>query len=53
MSQPPDLSIKRRERAAFLLLTAVIFPVLTMLFIAGYGFMVWIYQMFTGPPTGG
>ena len=43
---------KRRERVAFLLLTAVVFPLLTVMIVAGYGFMVWIWQMFTGPPTG-
>lgn len=52
MSQSHDLSVKRRERAAFLLLTAVVFPVLTLLIVAGYGFLVWVYQMFAGPPTG-
>ena len=33
---------KRRERVAFLLLTAVVFPLLTVMIVAGYGFMVWI-----------
>lgn len=47
--EPPG---KHRERAAFLLLTAVVFPVLAILIVAGYGFVVWIWQMFAGPPTG-
>jgi nitrate reductase NapE len=52
MGQPDHAVIKRRERIAFLLLTAVVFPLLTVMFVAGYGFLVWIYQMFAGPPTG-
>lgn len=52
MSQSEDLSVKRRERAAFLLVTAVVFPVLTVLLIAAYGFVVWFSQWFLGPPTG-
>jgi nitrate reductase NapE len=50
--QPDDAVIKRRERTAFLLLTAVAFPLLTVMIVAGYGFLVWIWQMFAGPPTG-
>lgn len=47
-----DLMVRRRERAAFLLLTAVVFPLLAVLIVTGYGFVVWIWQMFAGPPTG-
>lgn len=52
MSQSPDLPSKRMERAAFLLLTFVVFPVLTILIVAGYGFLVWAWQMIAGPPSG-
>ncbi|WP_454830994.1 periplasmic nitrate reductase, NapE protein [Pseudoxanthomonas wuyuanensis] len=43
---------KGQERLAFLLLTGVVFPLLAVIIVAGYGFLVWIYQMFAGPPTG-
>lgn len=43
---------KKQERLAFLLLTAVVFPLIAVLIVAGYGFLVWIWQMFSGPPTG-
>ncbi len=36
---------------AFLFLTVVMAPMIAGLTISGYGFLVWIYQMFTGPPT--
>ncbi|MGO4222972.1 periplasmic nitrate reductase, NapE protein [Lysobacter sp. TAF61] len=52
MGQPDDTVIRRRERIAFLLLTAVVFPLLTVMFVGGYGFVVWIWQMFAGPPSG-
>jgi nitrate reductase NapE len=41
----------RGELKAFLFLTVVMAPVIAGLTISGYGFLVWIYQMFTGPPT--
>ncbi len=44
---------KKQERTAFLLLTAVIFPLMAVLVVAGYGFLVWMWQLlFIGPPTG-
>jgi nitrate reductase NapE len=53
MNAPDDDAIaKSRERIAFLLLTAVVFPLVAVLIVAGYGFAVWVYQMFAGPPTG-
>ncbi|MGN6224903.1 periplasmic nitrate reductase, NapE protein [Pseudoxanthomonas sp.] len=54
MEHPPrqDVAGKARERLAFLLLTVVVFPLTAVLIVAGYGFLVWIYQMFAGPPSG-
>ena len=43
---------KGRETIVFLLLTAVVFPLLTVMFVSGYGFLVWMWQLFRGPPTG-
>jgi nitrate reductase NapE len=47
-----DAVVKARERNAFLLLTAVVFPLVAVLIVAAYGFAVWVWQMFAGPPTG-
>jgi nitrate reductase NapE len=41
---------KGEEVRVFLLLTAVIAPALAVGVVAGYGFLVWIYQIFAGPP---
>lgn len=54
MEQPSQHtgSSKTQERVAFLLLTFVVFPLMAVLIVAGYGFLVWFYQMFAGPPAG-
>ncbi|HYC35583.1 MAG TPA: periplasmic nitrate reductase, NapE protein [Usitatibacter sp.] len=43
---------RRSELKAFLFLTVVMAPVLAGVIIGTYGLMVWIYQLFMGPPTG-
>ncbi len=49
MVNEPVVRTKRQELGVFLLLTAVMVPVLTVLIIAAYGFSVWIWQMLSGP----
>ncbi|MGY0559841.1 MULTISPECIES: periplasmic nitrate reductase, NapE protein [unclassified Luteimonas] len=41
---------KRRELLLFLFLTVVLFPLLSVMVVGGYGFAVWIWQIFNGPP---
>lgn len=41
---------KRRELLLFLFITVVLFPVLSVMIVGGYGFAVWIWQMVFGPP---
>ena len=41
---------RNQERLAFLLVVAVIFPLLAIMIVAGYGFLVWMYQLVAGPP---
>ncbi|HMN79772.1 MAG TPA: periplasmic nitrate reductase, NapE protein [Burkholderiaceae bacterium] len=38
------------ELRAFLLLAIVLVPVLAVLTVSGYGFLVWMYQLVAGPP---
>jgi periplasmic nitrate reductase NapE len=48
----PD-GMKRRRRMeifAFLFLTAVLMPALTVAVVGSYGFAVWVYQIVAGPP---
>lgn len=49
MSDDDNLQ-KRRELRAFLFLTIVLAPLLSVLIVGGYGFMVWMYQLIAGPP---
>ena len=35
-----------------MLLAVVLFPVLSVAIVGGYGFLVWMYQIVIGPPTG-
>ena len=48
MEESPE---KKSELKAFLFLTVVMAPVLAGIVIGSYGLIVWIYQMFAGPPT--
>jgi len=41
---------KRMEIFAFLFLTAVVMPALTVAVVGGYGLAVWIYHVVAGPP---
>lgn len=45
-------STRQEEVRSFLFLAAVMVPVLAVMGVAGYGFAVWFYQMFAGPPGG-
>jgi len=42
---------KRRELFVFLFLTLVLAPVIAVLVVAGYGFLVWMVQLVMGPPS--
>lgn len=41
---------KKEEVRAFILLALVLVPAFAVMFVAGYGFIVWMYQMIAGPP---
>ncbi|WP_207462831.1 periplasmic nitrate reductase, NapE protein [Azospirillum sp. SYSU D00513] len=45
-----DPSAKRREITMFLILAVVIWPILSIAVVGGYGFLVWMSQMIMGPP---
>lgn len=48
MDNHQPVATKAQEIKAFLLLTGVLAPLLTVGIVAGYGFFVWMYQLFTG-----
>ncbi|WP_318651989.1 periplasmic nitrate reductase, NapE protein [Pseudomonas sp. PDM16] len=41
---------KAKETRLFLFLVVFLFPILSVAIVGGYGFLVWIIQIFTGPP---
>jgi nitrate reductase NapE len=41
---------KAQELRSFLFLAVVMAPVLAVIFVSGYGFIVWMYQLIAGPP---
>jgi nitrate reductase NapE len=55
MSEQPPLpdnapSTKQEEGRSFLFFTVVMAPALAVILVAGYGFLVWMYQIIVGPP---
>jgi nitrate reductase NapE len=41
---------KRLELGIFLFLAAFLAPLVTILLVSGYGFVVWVWHMIHGPP---
>ena len=41
---------KTEEFRTWFFLTVVMAPILAVLTVSGYGFIVWMYQLFIGPP---
>ena len=41
---------RTEEFRTWFFLTVVMAPLLAVLTVAGYGFFVWMYQLFVGPP---
>lgn len=50
MNEEPSTPTKPQELRAFLLLSVVMAPVLAVLVVSGWGFLVWMFQLFAGPP---
>jgi periplasmic nitrate reductase NapE len=50
LAAPVDPQRKREEFRTWLVLSLVTAPVLAVMIVAGFGFLVWIYQLIAGPP---
>ena len=44
---------RRGERRVFLFITVFLFPILSVILVGGYGLLIWLMQMFFGPPGSG
>ena len=49
MDNPPTEAMERRS---FILLVVFFAPVLAVMVVGGFGFMVWMSQLVLGPPGG-
>ncbi|WP_046868564.1 periplasmic nitrate reductase, NapE protein [Microvirga massiliensis] len=49
-TEPVDAKNRRIETILFLVLAVVIWPFIAVGVVAGWGFVVWMYYLFTGPP---
>lgn len=47
---PAEPRSRARELILFFFLAFAIWPILSIAFVGAYGFLVWFYQMFAGPP---
>lgn len=47
---PAPVNEQQRETRVLLFLTFILAPVVAVAFVGGYGFLIWIFQMFAGPP---
>ena len=50
MNENGERPSKSQERKAFLLLAVLMGPVLAVVIVSGYGFLVWMFQLLAGPP---
>lgn len=41
---------RREEIVAFIVLAIIIWPILAVGIVGGYGFLVWMFQLIYGPP---
>ena len=46
----PPVTTRREELFAFVALAILIWPILAIGVVGGYGFLVWMYQLIAGPP---
>ena len=49
-AEPVSAGNRKAELRSFLFLTVVMAPVLSVMIVGGYGFLVWMYQLVNGPP---
>lgn len=55
MESSPEIVVddmRRRETRVFVFLTVVMAPLVAVALVGSYGLMIWLYQMFAGPPRG-
>ena len=51
MADRNETFTKAQELRSFLFLSVVMAPVLAVILVSGWGFVVWMYQLIAGPPA--
>ena len=51
MADPLVDQRRKEELRSFLFLAVVMAPVLAVMVVGGYGFIVWMVQLIVGPPS--
>ncbi|WP_440876406.1 periplasmic nitrate reductase, NapE protein [Thalassotalea sp. PLHSN55] len=46
-----DETQRKHERNTFMFLAVFLAPILSVIIVGGFGFLVWISQILFGPPT--
>ena len=52
MSEPSELPSKAEERNAFVILAVFLAPAVAFAGVGTLGLVIWLSQMYFGPPTG-
>ena len=51
MENKEPVASKAQELKVFLFMTVVLAPILAVATVGGYGFIVWMTQLVSGPPS--
>ena len=49
-AQRSETPAKRHETMAFLFLAVVLFPLMSIILVGGFGFIIWMQHLLLGPP---
>lgn len=49
-NKPEEETPPRKEWALFIFIVVFLFPMLSVMVVGGFGFMVWMFQLIMGPP---
>lgn len=51
INDPDHVLTKRGERRVFIFIAVFLFPILSVILVGGYGFLIWALQLIFGPPS--
>ncbi len=51
LGQDAEPATKKEELRLFLFLVVLLVPILSVVLVGGFGFIIWMMQLIFGPPT--